>query len=191
MARPAKVSKNDSRHYSDVAGSVNANLVMNEVDLCLLEAQIPLKNAKEMNDPLQWWKEHEAKYPHLSRMARQYLAPPATSAGVERLFSQAGRMFDDLSHAMAEGTLQHALFASNNYEMSKDDFKEVKLVSKKLQDVEPVILATPIKQPVVSDEELTSQHAAVETARPSPDGIETVGLSPPCGSEDSELVQIH
>lgn len=37
VARPAKVSKNDSRHYSDAASSVNANLVMNEVDLYLLD----------------------------------------------------------------------------------------------------------------------------------------------------------
>ncbi|CAB5389650.1 unnamed protein product [Rhizophagus irregularis] len=38
-------------------------------------------------DPLQWWKAHEATYPHLAKMARDYLAIPGTSVPVERIFS--------------------------------------------------------------------------------------------------------
>ena len=47
-------------------------------------------------DLLLWWKVHESTYPHLAMMARQFLGCPATSASVERVFSVAGRMFDDL-----------------------------------------------------------------------------------------------
>ena len=35
---------------------------------------------------------------------------------LERLFSRAGRMHDDLRSAMSDGTLQHALFAALNTE---------------------------------------------------------------------------
>ena len=42
--------------------------------------------------PLKWWKEHAAKFPYLSQLARRYLAMPATSASVERLFSVAGQV---------------------------------------------------------------------------------------------------
>ena len=39
-----------------------------------------------------WWKEHAAQFPYLSQLARRYLAMPATSASVERLFSVAGQV---------------------------------------------------------------------------------------------------
>ena len=41
---------------------------------------------------LLWWKEHAAQFPYLSQLARRYLAMPATSASVERLFSVAGQV---------------------------------------------------------------------------------------------------
>lgn len=43
---------------------------------------------KDQND-LEYWKMHSNAYSSLSRMARDYLAIQATSAPVERLFSQA------------------------------------------------------------------------------------------------------
>jgi hypothetical protein len=39
-------------------------------------------------DVLQWWRGHNASYPRLSRMARDYLAVPSTSAPAERAFSK-------------------------------------------------------------------------------------------------------
>ena len=41
---------------------------------------------------LMWWKLHAVRFPYLSRLARRYLAMPATSASVERLFSVAGQV---------------------------------------------------------------------------------------------------
>jgi len=41
---------------------------------------------------LKWWKEHQSLLPHLSRMARDTFAVPATGAGVERQFSKSGRV---------------------------------------------------------------------------------------------------
>ena len=38
--------------------------------------------------PLEWWKAHAVSYPLLSRLARRYLAIPASSASSERLFSR-------------------------------------------------------------------------------------------------------
>ncbi len=37
-------------------------------------------------DPLAWWKDNEGKYPHIAKMARCYLAVPATSVPSERVF---------------------------------------------------------------------------------------------------------
>ena len=61
-------------------------------------------------DVLAWWKardhsmpadpakgQPEGCSPHLAKMARQFLGRPATSAGVERMFSKAGKLHDDMT----------------------------------------------------------------------------------------------
>ena len=75
---------------------------------------------------LEWWKLHDHDkcadpatgrpegLPHLAHMAREYLGEPATSAGVERLFSKAGRMHHDLKGSMEDGSLEHSLIATAN-----------------------------------------------------------------------------
>ncbi|CAJ0883449.1 9889_t:CDS:10, partial [Entrophospora sp. SA101] len=52
-----------------------------------LDAYLKSPNAPPKTDVLTWWKNHESEYPHLALMARDYLAIPATSVPVERIFS--------------------------------------------------------------------------------------------------------
>ena len=52
--------------------------------------------------------------PHLAKMARQFLGRPASSAGVERMFSKAGKLHDDAKKSQDDTTLQFALFAAAN-----------------------------------------------------------------------------
>jgi len=47
------------------------------------------------SNPLEWWAQHEGKYPILSSLARNVLCIPATSAPTERLFSYAGLTIAD------------------------------------------------------------------------------------------------
>ena len=47
-------------------------------------------------------------------MAKQYLAAPFSSAGVERVFSAAGKMHDNLRKSEKDSTLEHSLFAALN-----------------------------------------------------------------------------
>ena len=41
-------------------------------------------------DPLPWWKSQASRFPILSSLARKFLAIPAASAAVERMFSYTG-----------------------------------------------------------------------------------------------------
>ena len=69
-------------------------IVCQELDLYRETAGSEFNDGKlASNAPiLTWWKEHAARFPYLSQLTRRYLAMPATSASVERLFSVAGQV---------------------------------------------------------------------------------------------------
>ena len=67
-------------------------------------------------DVLAWWKAKESKWPALAKMVKQYFAAPASSSGVERVFSAAGKMHSDLQKSARDSTLEHSLFAAFNTE---------------------------------------------------------------------------
>ena len=58
---------------------------------------------------LDWWKEKEKIWPKLAKMAKQYLAQPASSAGPERVFSAAGKMHGDLQREGKQGLHPRAI----------------------------------------------------------------------------------
>ena len=62
-------------------------------------------------DPLMWWKQHQQEFPRLARMARQYLAVPASSASPERLFSSVGLVKSDLRGRLLDTTLIDVMWA--------------------------------------------------------------------------------
>ena len=65
-------------------------------------------------DALEWWEKNASKFPNLSVMARQYLGCPASSATVERLFSQVGIAFSAKRQSSGSATLSDILFARLN-----------------------------------------------------------------------------
>jgi len=58
-----------------------------EVEEYLKEDKIPFEQC-----PFNWWLNKKLKYPGLAKMARIFLAIPATSTSSERLFSDAGNL---------------------------------------------------------------------------------------------------
>ena len=85
-------------------------VVRDELDQYLEDTDVP--NCDE--DILKWWHAREAKWPALAKMVKQYFAAPASSAGVERVFSAAGKMHGDLQKSAKDSTLEHSLFAAFN-----------------------------------------------------------------------------
>ncbi|CAE6411234.1 unnamed protein product [Rhizoctonia solani] len=57
-------------------------------------------------DILIWWKEHEVHFPVLSRIARDFLAIPATSVSVEQLFSRCKLVVSDYRNMSSETARQ-------------------------------------------------------------------------------------
>ena len=48
------------------------------------------------------------------KIFKQYFAAPASSAGVERVFSAAGKMHGDLQKSAKDSKLEHSFFAAFN-----------------------------------------------------------------------------
>ena len=69
-------------------------------------------------DLLVWWRAKETKWPALTKMVKQYFSAPASSAGVERVFSAAGKMHSDLQKSAKDSTLENSLFASHSIPIS-------------------------------------------------------------------------
>lgn len=76
-----------------------------------LQLYFSLPDASLCTDPLKWWPMHEKLLPNLSRMARQFLGVPASSASVERMFSGVGKDFCKSRQAMTEETLEELTWA--------------------------------------------------------------------------------
>jgi hypothetical protein len=57
-------------------------------------------------DILEWWKRHADAYPCLARIARDYLAIPATSAPAERVFSGGADLIAEKRGSLSEDTIR-------------------------------------------------------------------------------------
>jgi hypothetical protein len=81
-----------------------------EVQACMAAEVEPMRT-----EVLYWWaKVGRNKYPHLSKLARQYLGCPASSAAAERVFSLAGRVFGDHNQNLTPQNLEERMWAKCN-----------------------------------------------------------------------------
>ncbi|XP_055006883.1 E3 SUMO-protein ligase ZBED1-like [Boleophthalmus pectinirostris] len=65
-------------------------------------------------DPLHWWKEHEAAYPHVAEVARCFLCIPGTSIPSERVFSSAGDIVTSQRSVLKAGHVDQLVFLHKN-----------------------------------------------------------------------------
>jgi len=63
--------------------------------------ELPMVPTTENFSVLAWWKEHEEMFPKLSSIARSILGVRATSANIERIFSQARGLVSPLRTRLA------------------------------------------------------------------------------------------
>ena len=114
----ANFFKNFVTLQKDVADEPHTTLVTiyDDVNFYLRMPQIPFQDlAGNDNDILKWWRDNSSQFSNREKMARQFLAAPASSASAERLFSSAGKMHDDLKKSTSEETMESSLIVNMNY----------------------------------------------------------------------------
>ena len=88
--------------------NVDVSSVKGEVQL---QVYMQVQQVTNDTDPLMWWKHRQQEFPDLTRMARQYLSVPATSASPERFFSRVGLVQTDLRGSLLDTTMIDLMWA--------------------------------------------------------------------------------
>ncbi|CAG8722712.1 8247_t:CDS:2, partial [Racocetra persica] len=101
-------SDEDYRQYASKRSRMNTNNLY-EIQQYLNEPTISKKIK-----PLYWWKSNYNRFPNLSKMAKDFLAIPATSVPSEQIFSLAGRIIDDCRINLESNTVE-ALICQRNW----------------------------------------------------------------------------
>ena len=83
-------------------------------------------NKKELSNPLDWWRKHQALFPVLARLARIYLAQPATSAPSKRIVSVASRIISAKRTSLGPDIAGKILYIQENWDWWIAQLKENK-----------------------------------------------------------------
>ncbi|XDV32938.1 hypothetical protein PO909_003585 [Leuciscus waleckii] len=71
------------------------------------------------SDPLAWWRDNQARFPLLSKVARKYMTICATSTPSERVFSAAGNIVTPLRSSLKPDKVNMLVFLSRNMKTEK------------------------------------------------------------------------
>ncbi|KAL5509144.1 hypothetical protein EMCRGX_G004454 [Ephydatia muelleri] len=85
------------------------NTVQEEYD-----AWLRLSDVMASLDPLEWWKIHCTQFPTIGKLARKYLAIPASSAPSERVFSRAKLIQDRQRWSLLPQRLEASIMLKHN-----------------------------------------------------------------------------
>lgn len=98
--------------YEDVEKSP----VANEIDFYMKTARLD-----RTADPYKWWSANATKYPSLTAFAKIYLSSPGSSVYSERLFSEAGMVYEDKRNRLLSTNAEKIVYIHHNLPLI--DFK--------------------------------------------------------------------
>lgn len=87
------------------------------------EGNVGMADIQTDGDRLGWWKEHESVLPLLSKVAKQVLGIPCSSAKSERVFSTGGIMVSKKRHRLGPQRVENLLVLKENRKLA-EEFKQ-------------------------------------------------------------------
>lgn len=80
-----------------------------ELDSYIAESLLPRNQS-----PFDWWAKHKSKYAHLANLARVFLSAPGSSVYSERLFSEAGNLYEEKRNRLLPERAESLVFLHHN-----------------------------------------------------------------------------
>lgn len=99
----------DNMGNANDEGDAEKNDVANELDFYLKTVRLDRKA-----NPYKWWSANEKQYPNLSKFAKVYLSSPGSSVYSERLFSEAGNVYDEKRNRLLPKNAEKLVFIHHN-----------------------------------------------------------------------------
>ena len=84
----------------------------------MAEENLSAEEVKEA-EVLCWWNSNKNKYTHIGRFARRYLSAPLSFNYSERLFSEAGNLFEQKQNQLLPKTGDKLLFLHHNLKIQE------------------------------------------------------------------------
>ena len=86
---------------------------MTENKFFLAEENLSAEEVKEA-EVLSWWNSNKRQYTDFARFTRRYLSAPLSSVYSERLFSEAGNLYEQKRDRLLPKTREKLLYFHNN-----------------------------------------------------------------------------
>jgi zinc finger BED domain-containing protein 1 (E3 SUMO-protein ligase ZBED1) len=87
-------------------------LIENELSLYVSEPPIEQTDDNAKGNVFAWWKDNAGHFPRMAKLAKVYLAVPATSVASERSFSKAGEIITSRRSSLKPLKAEQVIFSS-------------------------------------------------------------------------------
>ena len=94
--------------WNDQPQTGKRNIAVEEVDRYLMSS------VSSTDTILGWWKENQKFFPHIAKLAKKYLAIPASSVPSERVFSFTGNLVNKKRARLSPKTVSTFVFLNKN-----------------------------------------------------------------------------
>ena len=102
------------QHSSPLLSECHGGRQINDVINTEIQTYLNEPCLSDDSDAMAYWKGHEDMFSHIAKVAKRYLAVPASSASVERAFSIAGKIFRPDRCRMSDANFETLMFIKCN-----------------------------------------------------------------------------
>ena len=82
---------------------------------------LALNQHPKKESPQDWWKRNLGSFPHVAKLAAEYLCIPSSSAAVERMFSSNGHTLNKRRRLLSSEKVHEVTFVRDNLELVLDN----------------------------------------------------------------------